>query len=237
MEPRQELVLKLIVDEYIRHAVPVGSKWLAETHKLDVSPATIRNDMGALERAGYIEQPHTSAGRVPTEKAYVYYLRHFVEPARPGRAETGLRAAVTRSPDDESAVKTLARTLMELSGEMAIVAFDPRWSYYTGMANLFQKPEFHDLILVQTLSALVDRFDEVIGEVFDRVPNEPQVMIGSENPFGRDMAAILVKYTLPSRQVGILGLVGPIRMDYAKNIGLVEEAMEVLDEEQHKRYG
>lgn len=237
MEARQELILKLIVDEYVRQAEPVGSKSLAEAYHLDISPATIRNDMVALERAGYIVQPHTSAGRIPTEKAYVYYLQHFAEPRHESATGPRMREAVTHTSDAESAVKTLARTLVELSGEMAIVAFDPRWSYYTGMANLFQKPEFSDLSVMRTLSTLVDRFDEVVAEVFDRVSDEPEVMIGRGSPFGKDMAAILVKYTLPNRHIGILGLVGPIRMDYARNIGLMEEAIEILGEEQHKRYG
>lgn len=233
LEPRQEAILKCIVDEYIRHAEPVGSKRVAETYG-QVSPATIRNDMAALEDAGYIAQPHTSAGRVPTEKAYVYYLKHFVE----GRDALGREAAkpdrrvrdALRDVEGEDDVRSLARTLVDLSGEMALVAVDPRRSYYAGVANLFDKPDFGELSIVRELSRFLDRFDEVVGEVFDRVASEPQVLIGSGNPFGKDMSAVMVKCRLPNGQIAILGLIGPMRMDYEKNIGLMGDVRDILDE-------
>lgn len=230
METRQEIILRAMIEEYIRTAEPVGSKFLALQCGLSVSPATIRNDMSALEDAGYIRSPHTSAGRVPTEKGYAYYLRHFVEPSEVREEQTQLRHAVSGEDNQQSALKMLGKALVDLSGETVIIAFDPRWSYSIGIANLFQKPDFQDLRVVQSLSELVDRFDDVISEMFEQVAREPQVMIGSGNPFGSDMTAIVVKYALPHRQVGVLGLVGPLRMDYQKNLRLMQEAKEILDE-------
>ncbi len=231
LEPRQEAILKCVVDEYIRTASPVGSKVVSERYGLSVSPATIRNDMAVLEEEGFVAQPHTSAGRVPTEKAYVYYLQHFVEgrhaDAKPDRK---VREAVRDVDDDENGVRDLARTLVDLSGEMALVAVDPRQSYYAGVANLFDKPDFGDLSVVRELSRFLDRFDDVMGEVFDRVANEPQVLIGSDNPFGKDMSAVMVKCRLPNGQIGILGLIGPMRMDYERNIGLMGDIRDILDE-------
>jgi len=231
MNTRQEHILKLVVDEYIRTAEPVGSKFLAQRRGLDVSPATIRNDMVELEALGFLAQPHTSAGRVPTEKAFVYYLQHFVEPTSAPVADKQLRCAVEECEDDDRKMRTLAKTLTDLSGEMAIVAYGGNRSYYTGVANLFQKPEFANLEIVQQLSAMVDRFDEVVEDIFDAVSQEPQVMIGSENPFGEHMSSILVKYSLPGGHVGIIGIVGPMRMDYGRNIRLVERAKDILDED------
>lgn len=229
LEPRREAILKCIVDEYIRTASPVGSKSVAETYG-QVSPATIRNDMAALEDDGYIAQPHTSAGRVPTEKAYVYYLQHFVEGRRESaKPDRRVRDAVREVGEDDD-VRSLARTLVDLSGEMALVAVDPRRGYYAGVANLFEKPDFGDLGVVRELSRFLDRFDEVVGEVFDRVADEPQVLIGSENPFGKDMSAVMVKCRLPNGQIAILGLIGPMRMDYERNIGIIGDVREILDE-------
>lgn len=229
MDPRQEIILKAIIEEYIRTAEPVGSKFLAAAAQLGVSPATIRNDMVALDEAGFIRSPHTSAGRIPTEKGYEFYLRRFAERKHAPRDEEKMREAVSGERDEEVALKTLAKTLVEISGETALVAFDPRWSYYTGVSNLFQKPDFQDLEMVQSLSTLLDRFDEVLAQVFDSVSAEPHVFMGENNPFGEGMATILVKYRLPSNHVGLLGLVGPMRMDYGKNISLVKEAKQILD--------
>jgi len=75
---RQKLILSLVVRDYIETAKPVGSKILLEHYKLDMSSATIRNEMAALTEAGYLRQPHTSAGRVPTEEGYRYFVTHFV---------------------------------------------------------------------------------------------------------------------------------------------------------------
>src|SRR5690625_7077002 len=73
-EDRRLAVLRAIVEEYVQTREPVGSKMLVERHQLGVSPATIRNDMAALEEGGYITQPHTSAGRVPTDKGYRMFV-------------------------------------------------------------------------------------------------------------------------------------------------------------------
>ena len=130
--------------------------------------------------------------------------------------------------DEEQLLKTLAKTLVDLSGETVIVAFDPHWSYYTGVSNLFGKPDFQDRSQLQTLSELIDQFDEVITKIFEQISQEPCVMIGSENPFGKNMSTILVKYSLGNHQVGLLGLVGPVRMDYRKNLSLIQQAKDLL---------
>ncbi len=78
MTPRRQAILGLVVRSYIEKGVPVGSKAFVETYGLDVSPATIRNEMAALEEMGYLTHPHTSAGRVPTEKGYRFFVEHLL---------------------------------------------------------------------------------------------------------------------------------------------------------------
>ncbi len=229
MNPRQSSILKAVIEEYVRTAEPVGSK--SVTEDLGVSPATIRNEMAALEQEGFLAQPHTSAGRVPTEKAYLFYLQHCVHPRSSPGAERKLKHAVEEAGGPETALRTMARTLGELSGEMAVVAYDPERSYYAGVSNLFDKPDFHDLAVMKAMSQLIDHFDEVVAEAFTLVPSdEPKVFIGGDNPFGKDMSSILVKVRFPSGHVGMIGLVGPKRMDYGRNLGLVERTLELLDD-------
>lgn len=245
MEPRAQQLLRLIIDDYIKTAEPVGSKYLVEQYHLDISPATVRNEMSFLEEEGYLRHAHTSAGRIPTEKAYQFYLKEFLGKGSESDRRGALHALpagrqgypssdgkafdhIEHESNKESAVKSIAKRLMEVSGETAIVAFDPNWSFYTGVSNLMQKPEFHDS--VPALAELVDQFDAVVSDMFDRVSHEPQVFIGSHNPFGDQMTTIIVRYDFPNTAGGILGLVGPMRMDYARNLALLEAAKKIINE-------
>jgi transcriptional regulator of heat shock response len=229
LDARKELILKLLIEDYIRSAQPVGSKQLGERHALGVSPATVRGDMATLEDEGFLRAPHTSSGRVPTEKAYVYYLQRLrnKKVVLPPAAREELDHSTN---DTQSALKTIAKKLVEMSGETALIAVDPSWSFYAGVGNLLQKPDFQNLEVLQSISVLIDQFDDVIHQMYSSLPDEPQVFIGSHNPFGEQMTAIIVRYRLGGGHDGILGLVGPLRMDYSKNLALVEWAKEAIDE-------
>ncbi len=228
LRPRTELILKLVVEDYIRSAEPVGSKYLNKEYNLGVSDATVRADLAALEKEGFLRAPHTSAGRIPTEQGYMYYLQNLKEKKFAIKG-TPLRQAVKSSRDHQAALKSVAKQMAEISGETAIVAIEPRWSYYVGVSNLFHKPDFHTLELVQSLSEMVDQFDDVLQSIWPRLEKEPQVFIGSSNPFSPLMATVVVKTDVGGHS-GLLGLVGPLRMDYGRNLALVERAKKVIDE-------
>lgn len=230
MDPRQEQILKAIVEEYVKMAEPVPSKVLVESYDLGVSPATVRNEMAALESGGYIRQPHTSAGRVPTEKGYSYYISRFAKSGVKHGMSKGLRQAADEGGSDEETMRALSKELVRLSGDMAIAAFGGGRAFYTGMGSLMSKPDFEDLDLVRSITSMLDRFDDVVKTVFDELADRPQVMIGADNPFGKDTAAVMVKCRLPNGRIGLIGLVGPMRMDYPKNLGLMEEVIEILNE-------
>ena len=80
LDERKRLVLRAVIDSYIETAEPVGSRTIARKHDLGVSPATIRNEMADLEETGYLQQPHVSAGRIPSDKGYRFYVDALMEP-------------------------------------------------------------------------------------------------------------------------------------------------------------
>ena len=88
MEDRKAAILSAVVEEYIHTAQPVGSERVAASHAVEVSSATIRSELANLEDQGYLVQPHTSAGRVPTEKAYRFFVDHL---GAPGTLDTADR--------------------------------------------------------------------------------------------------------------------------------------------------
>jgi heat-inducible transcriptional repressor len=220
MEERQHNLLAHVVRSYIREAEPIGSHALERT--LGVSSATIRNEMAELEASGYLSQPHTSAGRVPTLKGYQFFLEHLVERQQPAPAEQRtLRELVNEQHvPPEQFSKKLARTLAELAGEAAVVGFNRYDSYYTGLSNLFEQPEFRALDMVRSISQVVDHLDEAMAKLYRNltVSSDVAVKIGEANPFGEDCAFVFTTYgrgTNPS----IIGILGPLRMDYDANLG------------------
>ncbi|MGN6332070.1 MAG: heat-inducible transcriptional repressor HrcA [Motilibacteraceae bacterium] len=124
VEDRRLAVLRAIVEDYVSTQEPVGSRALVERHSLGVSPATIRNDMAALEEEGYIAQPHTSAGRVPTDKGYRLFVDRLsqvkpLSPAERRAIQTFLDGAV----DLDDVVSRTVRLLAQLTRQVAVVQY------------------------------------------------------------------------------------------------------------------
>ncbi|WP_423220488.1 heat-inducible transcriptional repressor HrcA [Bifidobacterium imperatoris] len=122
-QSRRMLVLRAVVEDYIRSQEPVGSTSLTKQHDLGVSSATIRNDMAALEDEGYLIQPHTSAGRVPTEKGYRYFVDRLATVMPLSEAQRrGINSFLEGSVSLKDALQRAARLLSEITGQVAIVA-------------------------------------------------------------------------------------------------------------------
>lgn len=222
MNDRQKKLLNLIINKHIQTAEPVGSGFLAEKTGLEVSPATIRNEMAELEKEGFIYQPHTSAGRVPTEKGYHFFVDNFVE-------KREIKATWRKSFEDvlklklekDQLLKNLAKTAVELADATVIVAFDKDNIYYTGLSNLFKKPEFSEQNVIYNISQIIDHLDDKVSKLFTKI-NKVQILIGKQNPFGEDCSSILGRYQMKDKTDGLFIILGPKRMDYAKNLALVE---------------
>ncbi|MEP6762181.1 MAG: heat-inducible transcriptional repressor HrcA, partial [Sporichthyaceae bacterium] len=123
-EDRKLEVLRAIVEDYVSTQEPVGSKALVERHNLGVSPATIRNDMAALEDEGYIAQPHTSAGRIPTDKGYRLFVDRLstVKPlSTPERR--AIQSFLDGAADLDDIVGRTVRLLAQLTRQVAVVQY------------------------------------------------------------------------------------------------------------------
>jgi len=231
MKARQKTILNLIIKEYIKTAEPVSSAWVGKKSGLKLSPATIRNEMTELENEGYLRQPHTSAGRVPTEKGFRFYIDNLKDKDTAKGKMKPLEVALRQSEDGrEIAVKNLAKMLAELATEAVFVGFAPQNTYYTGLSNLFAQPEFSDQKLLSNLTEAFDTMDERMEQVFEDMGEEVQIMIGEDNPFASDCGAIFVKYHGPKSSEGVIGILGPMRMDYEHNISLIKHIKKLLTE-------
>lgn len=222
MDKRREQLFKQIVKIYLATAEPVGSLFLADKFG-DISSATIRNEMMALEEEGYIYQPHISAGRVPTEKGYKFFVENFVDvEKRDEKIDKKIDATVNDFIGDEK-VKAVGRAAAEMSREAVIVAFSPNRLYFTGLSHLFAKPEFAEQVSVTSVSQILDHCEEMMPRVLELIVSGKKVLIGTDNPFGKMCSFIAA----PIRDNGLFGILGPMRMDYEKNLELVNFVKEL----------
>ncbi|MEY4323701.1 MAG: heat-inducible transcriptional repressor HrcA [Actinomycetota bacterium] len=124
MENRKLTILRAIVDEFVTSHEPVGSKAIAAKHALGVSPATIRNDMAVLEEQGYIAQPHTSAGRIPTDKGYRLFVDRLSE-VKPlsGAERNAISQFLDQAVDLDDIMVRTTKLLAQLTQQVAIVQY------------------------------------------------------------------------------------------------------------------
>jgi heat-inducible transcriptional repressor len=230
MTPRQEKILAAIIEQYAEVASPVGSSLLAKV--FDVSSATVRSEMVGLERLGYISQPHTSAGRIPTDKGYRYYVNNLTaaedKPAE-RRAERALEARVSSGGHPEQNIRNAVDTLVELTHNLGIATIGPQL-YMSGLSNLFGQPDFMLPGQVREVARLLDNLEPWLNEA---APNEPlSVYIGRENPIGRSAGASLIisRFRSPFSDSSYIGVLGPTRQSYREVMALVGRAGKALEE-------
>jgi heat-inducible transcriptional repressor len=227
-ENKIDNLLRIIVEEYIKTASPVGSGLVVFKYLPDVSSATIRNYMAELEERDLIFQPHTSSGRVPTTKGYQYYINNFVIGGKSkNKKREGLKALSIEEGVDESPVKSLAKKIADISGEVVLVSSNSGDVYYTGISNLFRQPEFAHQELVNDMSDVIDNLDELMDGIFEDIDSSAQIMIGPENPFGEESSAVIARYESGSDE-GVIGILGPNRMNYRENMELIDLARKIL---------
>ncbi len=228
MTPRQIAILTEIIRQYSESAEPVSSHALLQT--FDVSSATIRSEMAALERDGYIYQPHISAGRVPTDKGYRFYVNNLAEPDAKPRYELTVEKRVASLRDQvDRAVKIATETLSEMTGNTAFATLSDT-VYFHGLHQLFSQPEFADSLRAASAARYLDSLSTWLLE---QSPGEAlAIFIGRENPFARTsgMAMVVACFESPYSANSAIGIVGPTRQDYAKVTALVELTGKKLEE-------
>lgn len=231
MTERQQLILNSIIEQYAEVASPVGSSLLAKV--FGVSSATIRAEMAELERLGMISQPHTSAGRVPTDKGYRFYVNSLTENGQQAlpvsRAEKALAARVQDGGMPERTIRNAVDTLVELTHNLGLATIGNQL-YMSGLSNLFGQPEFIGGAQVRQVAQLLDNLEPWLREA---APNQPlSVYIGQENPIGRSAGASLIisRFRSPFSDRSYIGVLGPTRQQYRDVMSLVRHAGQELEE-------
>lgn len=228
MNTRQAKLLSAIIDQFIQTAEPVGSLNLVAGREFRVSGATLRNEMRLLCQEGFLEQPHVSAGRIPTAKGYQVYVREFIEPTKEMQKVRKnfdrLKQAYVRRKDQEKVYEAVT-LLSHMIPNVAFATVPHKdMVYYMGLANTLRQPEFLQSPTLATgvvealesanLTALLEE-----AELDDTV----QTYIGDAHilPQIQSCGMLVTRYDLRGMH-GAIGILGPMRMDYAYNTAALD---------------
>lgn len=189
--------------------------------------------MGRLEEMGYIAQPHTSAGRIPTDKGYRFYVNQLAQDSNPGTIDRTARAIDTRLSQagrPERAIRATVDTLAELTHNVGLATIGDQL-YISGFGRLFSQPEFMQAAgPIHEVAQLLDNLEPWLRET---APNQPlNVYIGRENPIGKasNCSLIISRFRSPFSDASYIGVLGPTRQSYRQVMSLVAHAGTTLEE-------
>jgi len=226
---RQEQIIKLLVKEYIKNAEPISSKFLAEKYDFGICPSAIRIEFQFLIKEGFLEQPHTSAGRIPTDKAYRFFVDNLKE-KREEKIEEELEEIIKDIKDKYKIASEIAKYLSSHSSGFAVFNFsNEEFSIKEGFEELFKNPEAKDHSFLLNFIDFVKTFERNIEKINPQ--KEINVYIGEENPISKtkNITLICSECNFPE-QKAFISILGPKRMDYEKNIKLINALNKVLKE-------
>jgi len=233
MNNRQMQILVAVIEEYTKTGLPVGSSVLIDKYKFDVSSATLRSDMVKLEKAGYLHQPHTSAGRVPTDLGY----RYFVEDIMPERElskkeqQAMQKELLQLRAQNSRLTRTTAKLLSTLSGYVAISGVPCNNDFSEcGLQSLLSDVDTDNMdeicALAESLDYIDERCDDLMVELSD---GETKIFIGDENPISKtENYSMVVSQYEQNGEKGIVALIGPKNMSYNKNKSLINYVKKML---------
>jgi len=223
---RQIQILKSLIEEYIETAEAVGSETLEKKHSLAASPATIRNEMVALEKLGYLKKPHTSAGRVPTPVAMKFYVKQLMKEKELSVAEeVAMKERVWDYRDtSQQCLRMLTKSLAEKTKALALATTHQGDMYAAGYANILDMPEFYDIDITKNLLAALDEFD-MFENMFRNIEEDEDVHILLGEDLGSRLNGpygfVFTRYHTPMNMSGEIGVLGPTRLNYTAVIPVV----------------
>lgn len=241
MDERKRRILKVVTDDYIASAEPVGSRTIARKYDLGLSPATIRNEMADLEEEGYLEQPHTSAGRIPSDRGYRYYVNELMERRRlrPDEIERIVRGMSARERAIDHLIHQAARVLAQFTHYPSLILAPDKQNAVIKHVRLIRLGERSVLLLLVTNTGQVENkvidcypdlhdsdLEKLSGLLNERLYNRPLVEI--RTALEREMGASLHCPPDLFRRT-IEALVEAARIDAVEQV-VTDGAAQILDQ-------
>jgi transcriptional regulator of heat shock response len=232
---RKLKILQAIIYDFIQGAEPVGSRTLSKKYDMGISPATIRNEMADLEEMGYLYHPHTSAGRVPSDKAYRLYVNRMMDKYElEEREKKRIRRELSRNIAElEKTMRKASELLADITNLTSFATLEDRSDiniFLEGMTRIFAHPEYGRIERARTFLEMVDNKEGFAGFLRGREEGLT-ITIGSENPLeiAPGSSIVTATYHVDGKFVGKLGVVGPTRMRYDEISSVIDYMTRNLD--------
>jgi heat-inducible transcriptional repressor len=234
---RQIKILKCIVEEFIETASPVGSENLEKKYNLGVSSATIRNEMSSLTQLGFLKKSHLSAGRQPTSLGLKYYVRNLITPkAMTIAEEVGVKEKVWDFRNEfDKLLKETTHELANRTRNLALSTTSQGALYCFGASNLLEEPEFYNIDVTKTILSLLDNSNywfNIVSKSGTPTPDHPEIihlLIGEDLGMEHlEPCGFIYQHYHSGPHRGVVGVVGPARLDYCSVIPVVDYFAQLL---------
>jgi heat-inducible transcriptional repressor len=226
--------LNAAINRHIKNALPVASDDIAE--EFDLSSATIRNIFSELDESGYLKHPHTSGGRIPTDKGYRYYVDFLIQQIDLLDTEKQciLKDCKRKMRRLDDALENTSEVISEITHYAGIVSF-LQWQdkiFYKGISRILDQPEFKDADKIRLLIRLMEDKSKLLDIINRDFSGKVKVYIGSELGFPEmeNCSLIVSSFMLKNQPSGRLAVLGPMRMEYGHIIPTMEYISEALNE-------
>lgn len=231
-QARKKAVLAAAINKYIKDPVPVSSEDLAA--EFGLSSATIRNIFAELEESGYLMHPHTSAGRIPTDKGYRYYVDFLLSQIglldeEKGRIIHEYKQQINRLEDVLEKTSEIVSAFTHYASIVSFLDWQDKL-FYKGISFILEEPEFQDLSRMRFLVRIIEEKQGLLDIINRDSGEKVKIYIGEElgRPEMNNCSLAVTSYSVKKKPVGRLAILGPMRMQYDHIIPTLEYVSGIL---------
>ncbi len=233
-QQRKDIVLGFVIEEYIKSLVPIGSAFLMKEYRLDWSSATIRNILAELEEEGYLTHPHTSAGRIPTQFGYRYYVDHLMHEIQLLEEEKNkIQHEYKQSVSElEMLVDKTSQIVSETTHYTSIISVDG-WGnkiVYRGVNYVVDFPEMQDIQKIKNLLRVLEEKESLLNVINRDLQHKIEIYIGQEIACKEIEGCSLAvcSYRKKNGPSGRIAVLGPTSMDYERVVSTLDYVTEII---------
>ncbi len=227
LQQRKDLILAIVVNQYIKTITPIGSHFITEEFRLDVSPATVRNILAELEEEGYLSHPHTSAGRVPTQRGYRYYVDHLMNEIQLLEEEKRrIQLEYKRHVDQlEILMEKTTEVISDLTHYTSIISVDG-WDskiILKGTSHVVGYPENTNILKIQAILRILEEKERLLALINRDLNHKIEIYIGHEMALKEiEGCSLAVSSFEKGSLTGRIAVLGPTRMNYNRVVSALE---------------